>query len=101
MEEKHEGPNRDGGENRAPRSYRLEAAHQMAALELDADLLASLSNRGLEKIMIQRVLPATGEGDVSRPRITEPLGSANQQNGVGRGRQNKGDRGPPKNRIEI
>jgi hypothetical protein len=59
-----EGPDSDGRQGAGPRNHRLETPDQVLRRQPNPDLLPGLPERGFQKIMIQRISPATRQRDV-------------------------------------
>ena len=72
----------------------VETADQVVRVELEPDFLEGLAHGGGRRGRLRRGPAAPGQRHVPRPRITCPLGPADEQHGVGIGRQDHRDRRP-------
>jgi hypothetical protein len=88
------GPDSDGWENGGPGHDIIERSDQVSTAEGETDLLGGFAHRGGQEVRLCGILPATRQGHVTRPRISQSLGTANEQERVGIGREDDGDRGP-------
>ena len=90
-----------GGKQRRAGHHVVEAADQVVRVELEPDLLERLAHGGGDEVGFGGVLPATGQRHVARPRIPRPLGAADEQHGVGVGRQDHRHGGPDERIASI
>ena len=88
------GTDRDGREDRSPGHDIIEGADQVLAAEGEPDLLGGLPHGGGEKVRVSGLLPAPGQGHMAGPGVACTLGAANEQQGVGIGGEDNGDRRP-------
>lgn len=83
------------------RNHVIEPARQVRSMELDPDLLISLPNGGGQQVFFGRLSTTSGEGHVAGPRISDPLSSADEEDGLGIGCEDDCDRGPDQRRILV
>ena len=98
---KHKGKGSNGNrwKDRIPRHDVVKSAKQLFAGQLDADLFAGLPDYSGKEARIPGFAAATRQRHMARPRVSGAVGSADEKNGIGVGRDQDGDRGPNQRRV--
>lgn len=89
-----EWANRYRRENRCAGNYIVQAPGELLMEELDSHLFPGLPHGGDQEIPIARLAAASGKRHVAGPGISDPIGSADEEDGFGIGGENDRDRSP-------
>jgi hypothetical protein len=73
----------------------------VSAGELDPNLLDDLTNSRRYEIRVPGLAAASGKSHVAGPRVAGSLGSTDEENRIGVGCKDDGDRGPQERRVVI
>lgn len=69
----------DGWENRRPGMEVVQDPEQLGGREVDADFLAHFADGGDAEVMILRIAPPAGEGDLTRPGVAGANGAMDEE----------------------
>src|SRR5207245_138254 len=75
----YERPHHDGRQHGGDGGEVVEHGKRLAPAQVDARLLARLTDRGREQVAVCRLAPAARQGNLPRPRVTGAHGPADEQ----------------------
>src|SRR5207244_9267580 len=74
----YERPHHDGRQRGGDGGEVVEHGERLAPAQVDARLLARLTDRGREQVAVRRLAPAARQGNLPRPRVTGAHGTADE-----------------------
>ena len=100
IENEDEWPDRDRWQDGGAGNDIVETAGELLRAQDETDFLLGLADGGGDEVGLGGILPSAGKRHVAGPGIPCPLGPADQQDRVGIGSEDDGDRCPDEGTAE-